>query len=344
MTLNNLIQPHRIPVTEIVTKMREQSYFVDDSFQRKLVWTEKQKARLIETILINYPVPEVYLWEQGADAETGEVTYSIVDGQQRLTALQQFTSNEWPLKVAYLDDDNKEEHYAGKYWKDLGGEDKKKIWEYIFTVRTIPKSVTKEEIRAVFKRLNETDRSLNPQELRNAVFNGEFITAAEEIANDHFWRKWGIFSEPQIRRMGDIEFASSLLIFLREGIVTDSPRSINAMFDSYNDIYENRNEDLDEIKTFLKFLDTVLEKNTALTKMFTKANNIYSLFCVYITNKKNNTPLKDKINKLNDFVIAYENEKEHPAIKAYTEGVSSRTRSKSSREKRFYALEDWLSQ
>ena len=69
--LNAIIQSERPSVTNIVTKMRSSEYFVDNSFQRRLVWTEKQKIRLIETILTNYPMPEIYLWQQPADPEIG---------------------------------------------------------------------------------------------------------------------------------------------------------------------------------------------------------------------------------------------------------------------------------
>ncbi len=342
MNLNEIIQSDRKPVQEIVSRKREKKYFVDDSFQRKLVWTEKQKVRLIETILMNYPMPEIYIWAQEPDPESGEQNHSIVDGQQRITALEQFVSNEWPLKTSHLNPEHADESYACKFWKDLSDEQKKTIWGYYLNVRIIPNSVTKEQIQSVFRRLNETDRSLNPQELRNAEFNGEFITAAEEITNLSFWRKWNVFLDSQVRRMRDIEFASELLIFLRKGIVTDDARSINSMYDSYNDIYKEREEDIETVKLFLDFLDKTLEERKVLQKMFTRANDIYSLFCLFVSKKIEGKSLEEYIDKLCEFAMAYTNEKDHPLIGQYTEGVSSRTRSKSNREKRFYALEDWI--
>jgi len=114
--LNNIIHTERPSVTAIVAKMRTKEYFVDDSFQRRLVWTEKQKIRLIETILINYPMPEIYLWQQPSDPTTGNQSFSVVDGQQRLTAITAFVSNEFALKAVALDPDHRGEDYAGKYW------------------------------------------------------------------------------------------------------------------------------------------------------------------------------------------------------------------------------------
>lgn len=341
--LNAVIQPSRVPVTDIISGMRGRNYFVDDSFQRKLVWTEKQKVRLIETILINYPVPEIYLWEQGADPESGSQKYSIVDGQQRMNSLLQFVSNEWPLKTIYLDDAQKTGQYSGKYWKDLSDECKRSIWQYLFTVRTIPSSVNKEEIRAVFRRLNETDKSLNPQELRNAEFNGEFIKAAETVADLPFWSEWKIFPDSQVRRMVDIEFASSLLIFLRKGIVSDSSASLNAVYDTYNDLYEDSERDISKIKEFVDFLETQLKKHEEIKTMFTKTNNIYVLFCVYISYIEKGESLESRMPRLIEFIKTYNSDSPtEKEILNYKEGASSSTRSKTSREQRVFSLIDWL--
>lgn len=339
--INPVVQPSRKPITELVGNLQEGAYYVDNSFQRKLVWTDKQKVRLIETILMNYPIPEIYIWDQGADPTTGKQRHSIVDGQQRLSTLRQFISNEFLLKPHFLNQENVSEGYAGKYWKDLRDEDKKTIWEYLFNVRTIPNQISLDEIRAVFMRLNETDKSLNPQELRNAEFNGAFIEAAEEIAGIGFWRKWNIFNEAQIRRMIDIEFTSSLLIFLRNGIVSDTASSINEAYDIFNDNYEYRQKDIDTVSAFLDFLDALLQKHPQLQEMFTTPNNIYSLFAVYIKNQDNGLVQKNT-DKLLTFIAAYSEKLDHKAIHDYREGSSSRTRSKSNREKRVFSLEDWL--
>jgi len=342
MSLNNSIQTTRPPVSEVVQKLRDGIYFVDNSFQRRLVWTEKQKARLIETILMNYPIPEIYIWDQGADPESGTQKYSIVDGQQRLTALVQFISNEFALKTSYLDDDNKTAAWADAQWKDLSDLLKKHIWEYVLNVRTIPSAITPAEITVVFTRLNETDKSLNPQEMRNAEFNGEFIKAAEILANNEFWRRWGIFKESEIRRMGDIEFTSGLLIFARKGIVSDSPKALNEIYDSYNDKYEEKEKDIALIQSFLVFLEKQLQSHAILGSFFTKPNNIYSLFCALEVMKLRGQFDQFSVEKLCRFVEVYESAAENEFTADYREGSSSRTRSKVSREKRIFGLINFI--
>src|SRR2546421_5325680 len=61
-------------------------------FQRKPVWTDKQRSFLIESILMEIPIPEVYV--QVTQAEDGTEQYGVVDGQQRLRTILQFVGIE----------------------------------------------------------------------------------------------------------------------------------------------------------------------------------------------------------------------------------------------------------
>ena len=63
---------------------------IDSSYQRRSVWTVQDNIRLIETILIGYIVPEVFLWPASVDPETGDTVTHIVDGQQRINAIIDF--------------------------------------------------------------------------------------------------------------------------------------------------------------------------------------------------------------------------------------------------------------
>lgn len=341
MTVNSVIQTSRPTVTELLENLRSKSYFVDDSFQRRLVWTEKQKARLIQTVLMGFPMPEIYLWQQRADPETGQQSHSIVDGQQRLTALQQFTANEWPLKAAYLDEIDGADEYRDKYWKDLVDPVKQAFWQYVVNVRVIPSQIEQQQIIDVFRRLNETDKSLNPQELRNAEFNGEFIKIAEKIADSQYLSELRPFTDSSIRRMADIEFTSSMLMFLRKGLVEENTKTINEIYDTYNDEYLEAEEDFNAAEGFFKRCLNDYLVDDATRKFFTRPVNLFTLFCVekIIFSRKVKI---DMVSGLNSFTKEYSKESTDEFILQYREGASSRTRSRSSRNSRIQALFGFL--
>ncbi len=73
---------------------REQAVFVNRRYQRKLVWTESEKARLIESILSGFPIPLILLAERPRTEGAGK--YEIIDGVQRLNAIFSFIENAFP--------------------------------------------------------------------------------------------------------------------------------------------------------------------------------------------------------------------------------------------------------
>lgn len=347
MGFNNEIQPSRPNVTEILTKMRASDYFVDRSFQRRLVWTDKQKVRLIETVLMEYPMPEIYLWEQVPNAETGQQKFSIVDGQQRLSTLREFTSNEWPLKAAFLDPEHQDADYADKFWKDLTTQQRAAFFQYSINARRIPSTVNQDEIRKIFARLNETDRSLNPQEMRNATLNGEFLTASLSVADSEEMKALDIFTKDNVRRMADVEFASQLLGYERKGIVSDTPTSMNELYDEFSNEYQAAATDTAKLKKSLKAISEIFQ-NSDVRSFFETQNYVYTLHT--LLDAKTGISSADWQTPLADFVKAYkaapmEDDGEAALdenLREFRQGASSRTRSKSSRTQRLFGLKKWV--
>ena len=79
---------------------------VDNSYQRKYIWQSKDQIALIETILLGYPIPEIYLWANDTDPNSGDTKYSIVDGQQRLTTIQKYLNDDFKLHKSAIDNDD----------------------------------------------------------------------------------------------------------------------------------------------------------------------------------------------------------------------------------------------
>ena len=68
---------------------------IQPAFQRNPVWSNAQKAYLIDTILKGYPIPEIYM--QFSTDATGDDEYILVDGQQRIRACLEFVEDEFEL-------------------------------------------------------------------------------------------------------------------------------------------------------------------------------------------------------------------------------------------------------
>lgn len=161
---------------------------LEPQYQRRSRWDNKKRSLLIESLLLNIPVPPIFLFE----IEYGQ--YEVVDGRQRLETLKDFLDNLFPLKNL-------------TYWKELNGKRFKELPVIIqrgLLRRTISATVLLAEttrpedseidVRMVlFNRLNTGGVQLNPQELRNALYDGHFNNLLFTISRtDLFTTVWNI--------------------------------------------------------------------------------------------------------------------------------------------------------
>jgi len=155
-------------------------------FQRNPVWSLRQQSSLIDTILLEYPIPEIYMQDlTGAD---GSQKHVLVDGQQRISTILSFVAGEFELE-------EESPGWAGMSFEDLSGQDRKKLYEYSFVVRLLPE-MPDEEVRAIFQRLNRNTTVLNAQELRHATYWGPFIKLMEDISDwDFLERCWNLLGQ-----------------------------------------------------------------------------------------------------------------------------------------------------
>jgi len=265
------------PIKWILDEFRKGNLFVDDSFQRNYVWLTKDRISLIETILLGYSIPEIYLWETDTNPMTGDTRYSIIDGQQRIRTINQFVSGDLRLTDSGLE--FKTASYRGKEFDPLDDNQKRDFWSYKVSVRFVNKHVSREEIIKMFLRLNKTSNALNPQELRHAEFHGEFISASFQIASLHHWKEWSTFTDLEVRRMSDIQFASTLLIYIRSGFEDETTQSsINKFYDLFNEEYPDKAEDIAATRETLDYLKDIIDQSPRLADALQKKTHAYTIF------------------------------------------------------------------
>lgn len=234
-------------------------------FQRNPVWSDRQKSALIDTILLEYPIPELYMQE--LTDSSGNQKHIVVDGQQRIRAVLSFIASDFELN-----DDSP--HWANLSFDDLTPVDRKKLFEYNFVVRLLPE-MPEEELRSIFLRINRNTTTLNQQELRHATYWGPFIKLMEEIADFDFWTTAGIFSSNDRRRMLDVEFISELSVAILNGI-QNKKKNLEEFYQQY----ETKFEDAEQLRSI--FVRVLGEIEQVLPKLSTtrwrKKSDFYSLF------------------------------------------------------------------
>jgi hypothetical protein len=216
-------------------------------YQRKPVWAARQKCYLIESILYGFPIPEIFVHE--TTTSTGETLHAVVDGQQRIRTVLQFLGlttlgpdgkpevDEGDFTAFTLDKFDKLSEpspWLGKRFADLTTDEKVKVFEYKFHIRYLY-TLEETELRAMFTRLNRYLTALNPQELHHATYTGPFAKLSEELADNEYWLKAGLMTRALIRRLGDVDFASQLLIGIIHGPEGGSAGVVDEYYRQYED-------------------------------------------------------------------------------------------------------------
>jgi hypothetical protein len=185
-------------VGELKKAVREGTLIPKPEFQRRLVWTNKDKERFLDTVLKGLPFPEIYLAHGDIDLESGEGTQLLVDGLQRVSTL-----------IAYIDGNPELALTSIPPYSDLSDADKENFLLYDVAVRDLGK-VSRDMIVEVFQRINATKYSLNDIEINNAVYCGEMRQFASSVAQHEFFSNHDVFTGQDMRRMGDLRFALAI--------------------------------------------------------------------------------------------------------------------------------------
>lgn len=219
-----VIQTADLPLGTLASMVDEGAIDLEPGFQRRERWSPENQSLLIESFLLNVPVPPVYL------SEENEGTYTAIDGKQRLRAIADFMSGRLALRG--LDQLSEAE---GAKFNDLPVEaaNALRLRPYIRVV-TLLKQTDERLKYEVFLRLNRGGESLNSQEIRNVAFRGALNDSIYAIAeSSSFLRKRLKITSPKseaYRQMQDAEF---VLRFL-------------ALYSAFNNFRGNLSEVMDQ--------------------------------------------------------------------------------------------------
>ncbi len=227
----------------LLTAIRNNTLIPKPEFQRRLIWTNKHKIALLQTVLEQYPFPEIYIASGEVNPLTGEGTEMLVDGQQRITTLYQYFIGSNELRLG-----KEVRPYA-----ELSETEKISFLEYEVVIRDLGKMGI-DEIKAVFQKINSTNYSLNAIEIFNARFDGEFKAVCEELAEDRFFDERRIFSSYEIKRMQDVRF---MLVLVATVMSTYFNRDddLESYLQKYNDEFDEKDRIKDEVEKVFRFIE-----------------------------------------------------------------------------------------
>lgn len=173
-----VIQQSDFSLLAIHEMVNKKAIDISPHYQRRDRWSPEKQSALIESFLLNVPVPPVYLSED----EYGQ--YSVIDGKQRITAIQEFLNGDLRLRGL-----KKFPELVGAHFKDLPAQlnNALTVRPYI-RVTTLLKQSDPSLKYEVFLRLNTGGDTLKGQEIRNVAYAGPFNDMLFELSAEPFLR------------------------------------------------------------------------------------------------------------------------------------------------------------
>ncbi|SCG55640.1 DUF262 domain-containing protein [Micromonospora halophytica] len=254
-------------VAEFRSLNKSGELILQPEYQRQVVWPDRARVSLMETILLGYPIPEIYLaYETSPD---GEQKASVVDGQQRLTSLLWFLDNKFALDG--LEDEKLKEKFEGMFFRELPADVRQEFFQYRFPIRRLS-NLADEFVRAVFARVNRVNMVLTEQELRNALLPGPFNDFLKDCAAHPISAVSGVFSGERRRRGGDLEFYAEVFSTCVFGL-SNKKAELDERYDKISADFEHYQDRAAEFLALLAFL-----KDTIKWVGRTRWSNIVDMF------------------------------------------------------------------
>jgi len=161
-----------------ISEYLENGHIYIPHFQRSYVWNRGQASRLIESLVIQCPIPVLYF------DQTNDSKFSVIDGNQRLTSIRLYLNDEFSLRglTAYPE-------LEGMYFSDLDPRIQRHITNRTLRCIAILPDTHPQIKFDVFERLNTGSVQLTPQELRHGIYHGKLIDKIDALSKNTEWKE-----------------------------------------------------------------------------------------------------------------------------------------------------------
>lgn len=234
---------------------------VKPEYQRKYVWGKLEASRFIDSVLLGLPIPSVFL------AKTTDNKMLIIDGYQRIMTVYDFvekglwSGDDKPFKLSNVKE--KINHrWKNLSFSELNESEQRKIKTTTIHAIIFEQKAPKDDdtsLYQIFERINNSGRTLMPQEIRNCVYQGKLNSLLFELNQNSIWRK--LFgNEKEDSRMRDLEYILRFLALNDEKIFS-SPKTNISLKKHLNEFMGDKKNNLDEsINLFKKDFINTLDK------------------------------------------------------------------------------------
>lgn len=192
-----VVEQARYPLKQVPEVVRSADYNLQPDFQRRPRWGREKQSRLIESLILNVPIPPVFLYEQ----DFGR--YEVMDGRQRLTAIADYYADRFPLEGLEEWPELNGRRYSTLPDQVRRGIDRRFLSAIVLLHETAKSSQLAERLKQlVFERINTGGEDLSAQEKRNALYPGPMNRICVKLArNESLCRMWGIPAPTEEERL-----------------------------------------------------------------------------------------------------------------------------------------------
>lgn len=226
---DSLRYEHRTQTIDDLIRLYEDGCLnLEPGFQRKSVWRDTDRRKLVESIMQGYPIPSIFLYQQRHE---GRPTYDVIDGKQRVETILRFTRQNGFSKQSFAAKLQLpgEDATCTCDWLTLGK--KRQQADFLaYRVAITEVSGSLSDIIDLFVRINSTGKALTGSEKRHAKFyDSGLLAEAHKLAKQHqrFLTEAGVIKATQIERMKDVELLSELLASVLHGGLIDRKVAID---------------------------------------------------------------------------------------------------------------------
>jgi len=333
-------------VSEIIKFYERGRIKINPAYQRNYRWSNEQKTKFIESLLLKYPIPPIITIK--TENDKGLYNYEIIDGVQRLSTIFEFVQAKYKdgtviknqlESLDKLKGANEFKEINGKTWKDF----QEQQFDFIFessTLLFINLMTENENVKyEMFERLNTLSTELSDQEVRNSIIAFKDKDKYMKISNEISELSKPIFSTADLGKRIDLEYFIEFSLIKRydqyiniinekiSDIVKSGSKNKNKHFDILLSSYvrlvsiDELVEDLQDYKEFILLNENLYFKKYNINKNKTEGSPIKFFFellsFIYFKNKDIITEELYKINFYENYadIVKFKYEKNNPNTK-----------------------------